>query len=482
MLNEYKIFVKRIGLIGVANILVALSNFILIPVLTKNFSIENYGVWVQINTTLILASTFITLGLPFTMVRFLSAEKDKEKIQEGFYSITGVILISTLIATIFLLVFSKNIALLLFNGNTELGVILPFIVFLFCLNGFLFNYFRTFQQTKRYSIFLLLQTYLSVLVVSFLVILGFGINLAAIGLIISNLVTFLIMIILIVSEIGFKVPKFLNLREYLSFGLPTVPSNLSYWIVDASDRYIIGILLGAAFVGYYNPGYSLGYIITMLITPFATLLPATLPTYYENNDNQKLRIYLKYSLKYFLLIAIPSFFILSILSKPILMILTTPEIAINGYLVTPFMALSGLLFGIYYIFSEILVLNKKTRLIGVVWLIAAIMNIVLNILLVPYFGILAAAAVTLFTYTIAFILTAYYSFKFFNFDNDYLFILKSISASILTSIVIIISHPEGIINVVFIIIVSFIVYFIIIMLLKGIKTEEINFLKEMLNN
>ncbi|MGZ7119577.1 MAG: flippase, partial [Methanobacterium sp.] len=88
----------------------------------------------------------------------------------------------------------------------------------------------------------------------------------------------------------------------------------------------------------------------------------------------------------------------------------------------------------------------------------------------------------LFTYTIAFILTAYYSFKFFNFDNDYLFILKSISASILTSIVIIISHPEGIINVVFIIIVSFIVYFIIIMLLKGIKTEEINFLKEMLNN
>ncbi len=78
------------------------------------------------------------------------------------------------------------------------------------------------------------------------------------GILIANIISFFIMIIFIISNIGFKIPKFKNMREYLSFGLPTIPANLSSWIVDSSDRYVIGILLGSAFVGYYSPGYTLG--------------------------------------------------------------------------------------------------------------------------------------------------------------------------------------------------------------------------------
>ena len=60
------------------------------------------------------------------------------------------------------------------------------------------------------------------------------------------------------------------------------------------------------------------------------------------------------------LIAIPAAFGLSILSKPILLILTNPEISSNGYFITPFIAFSMLLFGVYGIISNILVLRKKT--------------------------------------------------------------------------------------------------------------------------
>ena len=76
----------------------------------------------------------------------------------------------------------------------------------------------------------------------------------------------------------------------------------------------------------------------MILAPFSILLPSVLPKYYDENNIEKVRIFLKYSMKYFLLIAIPSAFGLSILSKPILLILTTPEIALNGYLITPFVA------------------------------------------------------------------------------------------------------------------------------------------------
>jgi O-antigen/teichoic acid export membrane protein len=468
--------VQRIGLIGITNIIVVLSAFILLPILTKNLSVNDYGIWVQINTTLALVPNIIALGLPYTMVRFLSAEKDKTKIQEGFYSIFSMILVSNVIVTTLLFIFSKNIANLLFDGNTGVAILLPLIIFLACLNGLLLNFFRTFQQIKRYSTFLIIQTYLAVVIVSYIVIKGYGIFNATLGLLIANLIIFIIMSIFIIYNIGFKVPKFKNIREYLSFGLPIIPSNLSYWIVDSSDRYVIGILLGTAFVGYYAPGYTLGNIILMILSPFTTLLPAVLVSYYEENKINEIKVYLTYSLKYFLLIAIPSAFGLSVLSKPILLILTTPEIAINGYLVTPFVTLSALLFGIYGIIVNLLVLKKKTRITGIIWVIAAILNLCLNILFVPYFGILGAAAVTLFTYAIAFILTLYYTFKYFDFDFDFKFMLKSIIASILMSLIIILIKPNGILSIITTVLMGVVIYFLILFILGGIKKEEYKFI------
>lgn len=481
LLNEYKLFVQRIGLIGITNMFVVLSSFILLPILTKNFPINDYGIWVQINTTLALLPNIIALGLPYTMVRFLSAEKDKIKIQEGFYSIFSVILVSNFIVSALMFIFSKNIANLLFDGNIGVALLLPLIVFFACLNGLLLNFFRTFQQMKRYSTFLLLQTYLGVLIVSYIAIEGYGIFNAALGLFIANLITFIIMSLFIIYNIGFKIPKFKNMRGYLSFGLPLIPSNLSYWIVDSSDRYVIGILLGTAFAGYYSPGYTLGNIILMILTPFSTLLPAVLVSYYEENKIEKVKLYLKYSLKYFLLIAIPSAMGLSILSKPILLILTTPEIALNGYLVTPFVTLSALLFGIYSIIVNLLVLKKKTGITGIIWIIAAILNLSLNILLVPYFGILGAAGVTLLSYTIAFIMTLYYTLKYFDFNFDFKFMLKSIFASILMSLFILLIKPIGILSIITTVLISIIIYFLVLLILGGIKKEEYKFIINLIN-
>ncbi len=75
---------KRIGLIGITNLLVALNTIILIPILSKNLSASDYGIWVQVLTTFFLITSISSLGLPYTMVRFLAAEKDIEKYKMGF--------------------------------------------------------------------------------------------------------------------------------------------------------------------------------------------------------------------------------------------------------------------------------------------------------------------------------------------------------------------------------------------------------------
>lgn len=477
-MNEYKLFTQRIGLIGITNLLVSLSGIILLPILTKNLPIEDYGAWVQVMVTIALISSIVILGLPYTMVRFLAAEKDKKEIQDGFYSIALIVLFTSVIASLLLLLlFSKPIATSLFDNRTDLLKILLLLIPIECLRSVCLNFFRAFQQIKRYSLFVFIQTYGMVALVTYSVLSGYGVYGAVLSFLIAKILMVLLMGSLIISEIGIKIPNFSHLKEYLNFGLPTVPGNFSSWIIRSSDRYVIGFFLGVAFVGYYSPGYALGSMIGMYGAPLGMLLPAVLSKLYDEGKYEEVKIYLEYALKYFLILAIPSAFALSILSKQLLVILTTSEIASQGYLITSFVALSALLLGASAIISHIIVLVKKTKIIGSIWIIAAIINLGLNFVVIPYIGIMGAAITTFIAYFLASVLIIYYSFKYFRFDIDFRFILKSILASVAMSFVIIKWSPVGSLNVLLVIGTCAVVYAAILLLLGGVKKEEIKFFR-----
>ena len=479
-MSEYKLFIQRIGLVGISQILVNLSLIFLLPIISKNYSVSDYGIWVTVTVTLNLIPSLLTIGLPYSMMRFLPSMDNREEIQEGFYSITLVVLIAGIIAAVLMYLFSGVIAKSLLGNNILVAKILAVIVFVTALNLIYFNYFRTFQQMKIYSILMILQAYLTMLFAYYFAVSGYGISFAVLGILFTQIMLFLISFIFITHYIGFKIPELRNIREYISLGLPTVPSSLSYWVVESSDRYIITILLGTTAVGYYSPSYTLGSIITMLGYPFTVLLLPLLSKHYDENRMDKVKLYMKYSLKFFLALAIPSAVGLSLLSQVIIQILSTPEIAANGYFVTPFVTLGAILSGIYSIVINMVILKKKTKIIGIIWVAAAILNAAMNFALIPYFGIIGAAVATLASYVLAFIITMIYSLKHFEIDFDLLFIGKCVIASVIMSLVIINFYPKGILNLLIVIGASSLVYLAVLILLKGFKKEEINFFKSIL--
>ncbi len=472
--NEYKLLFQRVGLVAISNALLSFSGIILLPILTKNLSIEEYGYWSLIVVTIGMVVTIAMLGLPFTLVRFLSLLTEKEKIQEIFYSMfLLVILISILISSIIYL-FSKNVAYLLFDGNVIIVKLMSIIIFIECCNSFLIGYLRAREQAKRYSILNTTKTIIQIISIALLVLSGKGIIGAEIGLLISSIVISIFLNYTIVSEIGIKVPRFENIKEYLNFGIPTVPSNLSNWIVNASDRYVIGFYLGPASVGYYSPGYSVGNLINIFSAPLNFILPATLSKHYDNNNIDEVKNILNISLKYYLIVAIPSFFGLSLLSEPLLNILTTPDIASKGYFITPFVALSSLLFGIYTIYQKIIILEKKTKITAKIAIIAAISNILLNFLLIPYIGIIGAAFTTLLAYLIFLLLTLYYSSKFLRLYLDIKLLIKCIFSSMVMSYLIttIDGDIEGIISFISVVAIGATIYIITLLILKGITKDD----------
>jgi len=316
--------------------------------------------------------------------------------------------------------------------------------------------------------------------VAIAVFLDYGLFGAVSALLIIRIINFLITGGIIVKEIGIKFPRFSKIKEYLHFGLPTIPGNISSWFVHFNDRYVIGFFLGALFVGFYVPAYTLGGIVAFFEAPLSFILPAVLSKLYDENKIGKVKTYLKYSLKYFLMIAIPAFFGLSVLSKQLLTIFSTSEIAQQGYLIVPFMALSMLLYGLYGIGPQILILIKKTSILGKIWLLASFLNLGLNLILIPRFGIMAAAVNTLLTYIVIFLSTWYYSFKYLRFEIDWKFIEKSILSSILMSFFLLWFAPVGILKVSIAIFLGTLLYGSLIFLFKGFEKKELNFFKELL--
>jgi len=475
---SYQKFTKDVGIIGFTELIKALKGIVLLPIITKLLGAENYGIWAQLIVTLSLITPIATLGLPFALVRFLTAEKDKKEIQERIWSVLILIFIIASFIAIPLIIFSFHISKF-FGGDKMLVQILAFTIILECLNLVYLNLFRAFLKMGIYSCFKISLSLGEVGLIAVAVTCGYGLFGAVLSLLIIRLINFIIMSGIIIKKIGFNIPKFIKIKEYLSFSFPTVPSNISSWIVQSSDRYLINLLLGTIYVGYYVPAYVLGNSIHFFIMPLSFVLPAVLPKFYEENKIEEVKIYLKFSLKYFMLIGIPSVFGLSVLSKKLLIIFTITEIAKQSYFIVPFVTLSILFFGIYTVFFQIIVLKKKTKIIGTIWLMAAIINFLFNFIFIPIIGILGAALTTLFTYFFALALTWRYSRNEFIFEINWKFILKSIFASLLMVTFIFWLNPTGLLEIIFTIIAGALFYGILIFLLKGISKQEINFFKKL---
>lgn len=477
MESSYQKFAKDVLIIGITQVLTALSGIILLPLITKTLGAHDYGIWAQVQVTIGLALGFVGLGLPYAMTRFLPAKTNKEEIQEEFWSVFCMVFLVTLVVLIILIAAAHFIAAAFFEGATDIVRIIGLIIFVWSLDSVCLSLFRTFRQMKKYSVFMIANTYGQIGLFAYLILNGHGILSMVLAVLAIRVTIFSILFFLVKSQIGIAKPHFSRIREYLHFGLPTIPANISTWVVASSDRYVIGYFLGAASVGVYSAGYNLGSIPFMLAGVLGFVLPPTLSKLYDEGRMNEVKTHLSYSLKYSLAIAIPFVFGAAILAEPVLRLFSTPEIASKGYLVVPLVALSSLSWCIYTVILQILVMTKKMRIVGASWIIAALANLLLNIIIVPRVGILGAAVTTVVAYLIATGITIHYSLREFRFSIDWEFVLKSISASIVMSLSIRLMSPQGTSTMIFTIIAGIAIYGVSLLLLKGFKKEEFKFLR-----
>src|SRR5674476_893560 len=139
-MEKYTLTARRLGLTAVATPLVTLSNLILLPILTKNLAIVDYGAWGLILVTVGLLPWLVTLGLPAAMTRFLAAATDKREIREAFYSMGFVVLLTSSIVSGLLFLFVPQIAASLFHNDNTVALLLIPNILIACLTLYVISY------------------------------------------------------------------------------------------------------------------------------------------------------------------------------------------------------------------------------------------------------------------------------------------------------------------------------------------------------
>jgi O-antigen/teichoic acid export membrane protein len=482
-IREYATFGRHVGYVIATNIAIMLLGIVQLPILTKGLGASLYGVWSLIDVTISLIVPFALISLNIAIVRFLAAEKKLGRIRDDFLSACSVVFITGAALSVLLFLLSDVIAASIFKDVNasyyiKLASVLILVNSLYLLST---AFFRMRRNMGLYSLLTAVFNISQVALIFASILLGYKLTGVVVAFVINGVVFTLINLIIILRRIGFKAPTFSHMRTYLEWGLPLAPNAAILWIINTSDRYMVSYFLGVTAAGIYSAAYVIGQYALFFLGPLGIVLYPTIAKHYDEGNLNETGAYLKYSVKYLMMIAIPSAFGLSILAKPLLYILTTPQF-VNGSSVVPFVAFGAVIFSFFQISVYVIHLVGKTRITVRLLGIAAALNIALNLLLIPRLGILGAAVATLIAYGVLGILTLMVTRRYLKFDLSLPFIGKSVAASIVMSLCVWLMRPETIAWVIISIILGALIYFGALLLMRGFSKVEMTFFISMVKD
>lgn len=471
-------FIKNTFLIAISQVLLNLSSFILLPIITKALGPADYGIWSIITVTVSLISPFALLGLSSGAIRFLSAEKDINVIKDDFYSIVLFVLGTGFFLSLCIFLLSEVIAESIFNDFNYSFLIQTssWLILFSALSQVTINYFRIFNQIKLFSIFQLSQGLGKLFLIYLFLHFGYGLLGIVIGALITQSILVIVSLSIVVYQIGFHLPHFARFKHYITFSLPLSLNPALRWISESSDRYLIAFFLSSTSVGIYSATYAIGNLIQLLVMPIQITLFPEVSRLYDEGKLDEVKQYFKYSIKIFLLLATPAFFGLTALSEPIILILTTSQF-LEGASIIPLIALSGILVGLFQIYINITLLFKKSHYNFFLFMIPAIINIGLNFILIPQVGIIGAAIATVLSYFTILILCLEITGRFLKFDVELRSYAKILLSSIVMYFFVSSNTPSTLLGLIAFIIIGIVIYLICIFILKTLNQTELKILK-----
>src|SRR5215207_10490632 len=216
------------------------------------------------------------------------------------------------------------------------------------------------------------------------------------------------------------------LREMNRFGIPLVPAALALIAVNFSDRFFLVHLASLDEVGLYEIGVRIASAMVLLLTAFRMAWPAF--AYSIEDDAEAKRTY-AYVLTYLVVVASWLALALGLLAPWLVRLLTQPEFYEGERVVAP-LAFGGMAYAAYIVMAIGVGRAMRTPFNWAITGFAAVVNVVLNLILIPAYGIMGAAVATVAAYVVMFLAMTWYAQRVFPVPYQWRRVLTGAGAAI----------------------------------------------------
>ena len=418
--RKYRRLWKNTAIFTAGTFISKLLVFLLLPLYTGCLSAEEYGTADLIANLANFLIPIFCCGISEGLLRFSLRDesiRDKGYTREGIFSTSTVI---TGAGSVLLLLLLPLLSLVPALSSYALLVILYVIASNF--HSIAAEYVRACEKTTLYAAQGVLNT--ALVIVSNLVLL-LGLNLGIVGYVLSivlaDAITTVVLILAARLDRAFslKAVRKETLRALLAFSLPLIPGTILWWIISVSDRYLLTYFSGGKINGLYVAAAKIPTLLTILCTVFLTAWKISAVVEDSGDDREAVREKSRFYSRVYrgfiaVLFSMASGIIL--FSKLFARILFA-EAYYTAWAFIPILTVGTVFYSLSRFLGSVYFVKRKSLQVSLTAGASAVLNVVLNLILIPHIGGFGAAAATFAAYFLEFVIRDVNSKHYLSFNT-----------------------------------------------------------------
>ncbi len=385
--------------------------FISFPIFTRIFSVADYGMIDFIQKILLVPTALSKAGMQNSVLRFYNEKEFSQNrpAARTYYStmlfgVGGMAIAITLVFLVAVKLLLKNFI------DGPLATLLCFasaLILLRAVESILLSFLRIEERTAAYNAASVLMKAATVgTVCAFLPWIGRSVHTYLSGTMAAEVIFVTVLVLWLFRR---RLLSFVNFdralfRSAVGFGLPLVFYELAGVILLTADRALVRYYLGAEALGYYSVAYGLSQYVNDLMT--VPLGLAILPIYlrlWTSEGRERTTEFLHVSLDFYLMAAAGIYMLVTLGSHDALVLLASPKYLGADRLI-PYLVGGLLIYTTHVFLCAGLLIQKKTGTMALALICSTALNVVLNCVLLPRFGLQGAAVALLITHIVTILL------------------------------------------------------------------------------
>ena len=433
-MNKYKTLISNTALISFGTFGSKLLVFLMVRFYTGYLTTSQYGTSDLITQTANLLLPIISLGITNGVFRFaIDSSCDKKSVfSGGLYCITLGGLMFLGIAPLLTLVDQ-------FKGYVWLIVIYTMAS---CYHSLCSQYLRAIGKTAFFALQGIVNTSLVIVLnILFLAVFNMGIIGYVLSVALADSITALLIFVKekLWKQITTKIDK-TTFKSMLAYSIPMIPTTIFWWVTSVSDRYMVSGFIGTDANGIYAVAYKVPTFLTLLSTVFMQAWQFSAISESENAKEEHIDFFSKVWGSFQSVMFIASAVIIS-LSVPVIKLLTT-ESFYSAWKYTPLLA-GAMIFSAFANFmGSVYVVEKRSKNSFLTAMLGAVLNIILNFILIPSpLGVQGATIATFISYFAIFVIRALNARKYIPFNLYFPQVILNTAVILIQSVFMILSLP-----------------------------------------